>query len=82
MPIKVYPPVVLKPFCPQCGRATDLFDLKPDPTRTVASVACPECSKTERRGVVSPTVCSACDSPSYTNWKFCFVCGKERVLPS
>jgi hypothetical protein len=72
--------IELSAFCPSCGGRNHLFDLKPDATRQLSSIACAACLA-KRRGPAGGerNSCLACASPRYSGWKFCAVCGDERA---
>ena len=70
-------------FCPRCRAVTGLFDLKPDSSRSLISIACPAChAKGEPPMGPSPPAdcCPACEAPIYSVWRFCVFCGRAHAL--
>jgi hypothetical protein len=78
----------MKAYCPRCGEPSSLFDLLPDKTKRLHSIACAAC-RAKRGDAVHDTslgiqfvTCSECGAPTYPNWNFCCTCRKPITRPS
>lgn len=75
---------MLPAHCPRCGVVQEsIFELKPDASRSVVSIACADCLA-QARAVFAPDLmlvrCDRCGGPTYAAWRFCVACGVKREV--
>jgi hypothetical protein len=83
----------LPAFCPQCRTRCALFDLLPDSTRTLSSIRCPTCRRTNAAALANlvaavqgpppkpaKRTCLKCRDLIFANWRYCILCGEPCPL--
>ena len=75
--------IFVEPHCPRCGKGVPvMFELLPDRSKKVASIACPTCRELpspvpDWAAVGRAFPCKRCEAPRFLGWRFCCVCGVE-----